>query len=136
MTVADNDFSYRKSIFTATGDLVLSSVIRLKQGDKESIKNKMDELSGRRKSSQPLDKPSAGSTFKRPKDGYAAELIEKSGLKGYTSGGAQVSEKHAGFVVNTGDATFSDVIAVIDHIQNSVYKKFGIMLEPEVKILQ
>jgi len=136
LTAAENEFSYRQSKFTSTGDIVLSSVIRLKQGDKESIKNKMDELCLRRKNSQPLDKPSAGSTFKRPKEGYAAELIEKSGLKGYTAGGAQVSKMHAGFIVNTGNATFSDVLAVIDHTQNTVYKQFGIMLEPEVKILQ
>jgi len=135
LTAADSGFSYRKSKFTSTGDLVLSSTLRLKYGDKQSIKQKMDELSKRRRESQPLDLPSGGSTFKRPKEGYAAELIEQAGLKGYTAGGAQVSEKHSGFIVNKGNATFSDVMAVIDHVQETVFKQSGIELESEIKII-
>jgi UDP-N-acetylmuramate dehydrogenase len=96
----------------------------------------MEELSRRRRESQPLHLPSAGSTFKRPKNGYAASLIEQAGLKGYAVGGAAVSEKHAGFVVNTGGATFSDVMAVMDHVRGEVLRQFGIELEPEVKIVR
>ena len=131
----DHDFSYRHSRFTNTDDVVLSSVIRLKKGDKKSIKKKMDELEIRRREKQPMDLPSGGSTFKRPKEGYAAELIEQAGLKGFTIGEAQVSEKHTGFVVNLGNATFSDTIAVIEHVQEAVYKKFNVQLELEVKVL-
>ncbi|MEG2072804.1 MAG: UDP-N-acetylenolpyruvoylglucosamine reductase, partial [Oscillospiraceae bacterium] len=86
--------------------------------------------------SQPLDKPSAGSTFKRPATGYAAALIEQAGLKGFAIGGAQVSEKHAGFVINRGDASFSDVMALMNHISETVFKRFGVELSPEVKIIE
>jgi len=132
----EQKFTYRQSRFSNTGDIVLSSVIRLQKCDKEIIKSKMDELSGRRRYSQPLDLPSGGSTFKRPKEGYAAALIEQSGLKGYSVGGAQVSQKHAGFIVNYKDATFSDVMAVINHVRETVYKKFTIELELELKIVK
>jgi UDP-N-acetylmuramate dehydrogenase len=114
---------------------VLSTVIQLESGDRDKIKSKMDELGIRRRESQPLDMPSGGSTFKRPVNGYAASLIEQAGLKGYMIGGAQVSEKHAGFVVNRGDATFDDIAAVIEHVQEVVYAKFGTMLELEVRVL-
>ncbi|MDR2569652.1 MAG: UDP-N-acetylmuramate dehydrogenase [Oscillospiraceae bacterium] len=136
ITAADNAFSYRKSRFSDTDDIVLSSVISLKKGDKEGIKEKMNELGVRRRESQPLDVPSAGSAFKRPKKGYAAAFIEQAGLKGYTVGGAQVSKKHSGFIVNRGDASFADVMAVIKHVQETVVKQFGVELEPEVKILR
>ena len=96
----------------------------------------MRSLAERRRSSQPLDMPSAGSTFKRPAGGYAAALIDEAGLKGYTVGGAQVSEKHAGFVVNRGGACFDDVLRLIEHIRNEVYRVSGIELEPEVKIIR
>ena len=95
----------------------------------------MRELSEKRRASQPLEKPSAGSTFKRPVGGYAAALIEEAGLKGFTLGGAQVSEKHAGFVINRGGASFEDVIRLMDYIKETVYKRTGILLEPEVKII-
>ncbi|MCL2627654.1 MAG: UDP-N-acetylmuramate dehydrogenase [Oscillospiraceae bacterium] len=131
----EHNFSYRNSAFSSRSDVILSSVIRLQKGDKDTTRQKMDELATRRRESQPLDKPSAGSTFKRPKDGYAAALIEQAGLKGFSIGGAEVSEKHAGFVVNTGNATFNDVISVIEHVQETVMKQFGVMLEPEIKIL-
>ena len=95
----------------------------------------MRELSEKRRASQPLDKPSAGSTFKRPEKGYAAALIEQAGLKGFSIGDAQVSEKHAGFVINRGHASFSDVRCLMDYIIETVYKNSGIELEPEVKII-
>ena len=135
-TNEDCDFSYRHSRFSAGGDIILGAVIKLKRGDPEVIKGKMMELSEKRRSSQPLNMPSAGSTFKRPKEGYAAAMIQEAGLKGYTVGGAQVSEKHAGFVVNTGDATFEDVLNLMKGVQEKVEEKFGVKLEPEVRIIK
>ena len=96
----------------------------------------MRELLEKRRASQPLDLPSAGSTFKRPAGGYAAALIDQAGLKGFAIGGAQVSEKHAGFVVNRGGATFEDVLRLMAHIEKTVFEKSGIRLEPEVRILK
>ena len=136
VTGEEHDFSYRRSVFHGTGDVVLSSVISLRKADKESIKAKMNELDTRRREKQPLELPSAGSTFKRPKGGYAAALIEQAGMKGYTVGGAQVSEKHSGFVVNRGGASFADVITVIEHIRETVLKQFGVELELEIKIIK
>jgi len=130
-----HEFSYRHSRFSNTSDVILSSVVRLQRDEKKAIKQRMEELNNRRHQSQPLDMLSAGSTFKRPKEGYAAALIEKADLKGYMVGGAAVSEKHAGFIVNRGDATFTDVLAVVDHVQEVVLKQFGVQLELEVKVL-
>ena len=135
VTGEEHEFSYRQSRFSNTEDVVLSSTIRLKKGDKKSIKQKMDELIKRRIENQPLDYPSGGSTFKRPSEGFAAALIEEAGLKGYKIGDAQVSEKHTGFVINRGTATFTDIMAVIEHVQNVVLKQFGIQLELEVKVI-
>jgi len=135
VTGAQHDFSYRHSRFSNTDDVVLSSVVRLQNGDRETIKQKMDELTVRRHKSQPLDIPSAGSTFKRPKEGYTAALIEQAGLKGFTVGGAAVSEKHAGFIVNHGGASFRDVMDVIEHVRKVVFKEFSVELELEVKII-
>jgi len=132
----ENEFTYRHSRFSETGDTVLSAVIRLRKGDKECIKQKMDDLSIRRRTSQPLEFPSGGSTFKRPKKGYAAALIEEAGLKGYTVGGAKVSEKHSGFIINNGNATFSDCMSVIEHVRETVFEKFGVELELEVKVIE
>jgi len=132
----EHEFSYRQSRFSNTEDVVLASTIRLKKGSKKDIKKKMDELMKQRRENQPLNFPSGGSTFKRPKEGYAAALIEQAGLKGFTVGGAQVSEKHTGFIINREAATFSDVMSVIDHVQNVVLKKFGVQLELEVKVLR
>ena len=132
----EHGFSYRTSRFFDSGEIILSSVLKLQIDDKRNIKAKMDELAERRRISQPLDLPSAGSTFKRPKEGYAAALIEQAGLKGYMIGGAQVSEKHSGFVVNRGSATFSDVLAVVDHVAETVFKKTGAVLELEIKIVR
>ena len=129
------DFSYRHSCFCDTGDLVLSSVIKLQKGEAGEIRTAMDELSVKRRTSQPLDLPSAGSVFKRPKDGYVGAMVEQAGLKGYSIGGAQISEKHAGFIVNKGGATFSDVSRLISHIQETILKQFGIALETEIRIV-
>ena len=131
-------FSYRNSRFSDSNEVILSSTLTLSEGDPILIKKAMDEYSIRRRNSQPLDLPSAGSAFKRPKDGagYAAALIEQAQLKGYTIGGAQVSKKHSGFIVNLGGATFSDVTAVIDHVRETVLQKFGVDLEPEIRIIR
>lgn len=128
--------SYRHSVFSDTDCVVLGAELELSAGSEDEITAKMRELSEKRRSSQPLDMPSAGSTFKRPSGGYAAALIDEAGLKGLSVGGAMVSEKHAGFVVNRGDATFKDVLALIDKIQIEVYARTGITLEPEVKIIR
>ena len=106
-----------------------------KKGDKEEIKALMADFNGRRRDKQPLNYPSAGSTFKRPYGHFAGKLIEDCGLKGYTVGGAMVSDKHAGFVVNKGGATTEDILNVIEHCQKEVFDKFGIKLETEVKII-
>lgn len=132
----DHGFFYRRSRFSDSDDIILSSVIRLKKGDPKDIRRKMEELSRKRRESQPLNIPSAGSAFKRPKGGYAAALIQEAGLKGFTAGGAAVSEKHAGFIINKGSATFKDVMTVIDHVREEVLRQFGITLEPEIKIIR
>jgi len=132
----EHGFAYRNSVFSGINDIILSSVIRLEKSDKDSIREKMDELKARRRESQPLDLPSAGSTFKRPKEGYAAARIEQAGLKGFAIGGAQVSGKHSGFIVNNGDATFADIMALIAHVKETVYKQFNVELETEYKIIR
>lgn len=130
-------FGYRRSVLTETPEwVVLSADIRLKTGDAGEIQARMAELMKRRKASQPLEFPSAGSIFKRPEGYYAGTLIDACGLKGLTVGGAQVSEKHAGFVINRGGATFRDVTELIRKIQTCVYEKRGVRLEPEVKIVE
>ena len=129
------ELSYRHSAFSDTDAVILGCELSLDKGDENEILARMRELSEKRRASQPLDKPSAGSAFKRPQNGYAAALIEEAGLKGFSLGGAQVSEKHAGFVINRGDASFEDVIKLMDYIKETVYKRTGIVLEPEVKII-
>ena len=132
----DCQFGYRSSIFQkSAGMAVLSAVFRLQPGDKEEISAKMRELNERRRDKQPLDLPSAGSAFRRPEGHYAAALIDQAGLKGYAVGGAQVSEKHAGFVVNRGGATAKDVYDLLMHVRNTVYEKFQVELQPEIVIL-
>ena len=129
-------FEYRNSVFkTMGGCVILSAVIKLEKGEKESIAAKMRELNERRREKQPLDLPSAGSAFKRPKGYYAAALIEECGLKGYKVGAAQISEKHAGFAVNLGGATSHEVYDLLLHVRNTVYKEKGVELEPEIIIL-
>lgn len=129
------DFGYRHSRFSGTEDIILSAELSLKKADISEIREKMADFKERRCSKQPLSMPSAGSTFKRPEGYFAGKLIEDSGLKGFKVGGAQVSEKHSGFVINAGDATAEDVLNLIKHIQNTVYDKFGVKLETEVKIV-
>lgn len=123
---------YRHSIYRENGETISGVTLKLKKGDKEAITARMNELMSKRKTSQPLDFPSAGSTFKRPKGAYAAALIDECGLKGRSVGDAKVSEKHAGFVINKGEATASDVLALIDVIKNEVFSQKNIMLETEV----
>lgn len=127
--------SYRHSAFSDTDKLITSAVFRLTPGDGEAVRARMNELIEKRRASQPLDMPSAGSTFKRPKTGYAAALIDQAGLKGLSVGGAMVSTKHAGFVVNAGGATYSDVIELMREVRRRVYEFSGVLLEPEVKII-
>lgn len=129
------DLSYRHSAYTDNGYTILSALLKMKKGDKAEIKGAMDLNLRKRKEKQPLEFGSAGSTFKRPEGYFAGALIEQSGLKGYTVGGAQVSEKHAGFVINKNGATATDVITLIRDVQNKVYEKFGVKLETEVKII-
>ena len=128
----DMQLGYRSSVFKNGGLIIISLTLALKKGDKTEIKAEMDDLLNRRKQKQPLEYPSAGSTFKRPEGYFAGALIEKNGLKGLTVGGAQVSEKHAGFVINRGGATAADVKALIGKIQKKVFENDGVMLEPEV----
>lgn len=130
------ELGYRTSIIQKKGYIVLAATIALNEGDKEAISTHMKELMDRRKEKQPLDKPSAGSTFKRPEGHFAGKLIMDSGLKGYQIGGAMVSEKHSGFVINCGGATFKDVVALINHVQEVVKEKYQVVLEPEVKVLK
>lgn len=129
-------FEYRNSLFKQMGGcIVLSAVIKLQKGDKDEIAAKMRELNERRRAKQPLDLPSAGSAFKRPAGYYAAALIDECGLRGYTVGGAQVSEKHAGFVVNIGGATSHDVYDLLLHVRRTVWEQKKVQIEPEIIIL-
>ncbi|HBD86431.1 MAG TPA: UDP-N-acetylenolpyruvoylglucosamine reductase [Clostridiales bacterium] len=132
----DQGFAYRRSAFSGSGEVILESRIALSPGEPAEIQARMRELMEKRRASQPLDVPSAGSTFKRPEGGFAAALIDQAGLKGFAIGGAQVSPKHAGFVVNRGGATFDDVLRLIEYIQEKVFRDAGVMLEPEVKIIR
>ena len=130
------ELSYRHSRFMNEDLVILSVRVKLEKGDREEIRAKMSELMTRRRTSQPLELPSAGSTFKRPSTGYAAAMIEAAGLKGLRVGDAQVSEKHAGFVVNRGRATCKDVLQLMEQVQDRVEQDTGVRLEPEVRILE
>lgn len=132
---AEQEFSYRHSRFSS-GDIILYTELRLENGSEAEIRAEMDELKQKRRASQPLELPSAGSAFKRPEGGFAARLIDEAGLKGLKVGGAQVSEKHAGFIVNTGGATAADVLKLIEKIQAAVFAASGIRLEPEIRIVK
>lgn len=135
LNVEELELGYRKSLFQKTGDIVTRVTIKLKQGDAEKISAKMKDLSARRCEKQPLWMPSAGSFFKRPEGDFAGRLIEQAGLKGLTVGGAMVSPLHGGFIVNKGGATATDIIDLMTLIQNIVYDKSGVKLEPEVRIV-
>ena len=136
VTGEEHKFTYRRCLLTDTGGILLSSELLLREGEPEKITERINELAARRRKSQPLDLSSAGSVFKRPGTGYAAALIEQAGLKGYTAGRARVSVKHSGFIVNLGGATFSDVMSVIDHVRETVFRRFRIELELEVKVIR
>ncbi len=131
---ADCGFGYRTSIFGG-GYVILEVTFRLKKGNKEEILDTMKDLAGRRRDKQPLEYPSAGSTFKRPEGYFAGKLIEDAGLKGYAIGGAEVSEKHSGFVINKGGATAKDVLDLVDYIKMQVKEKFGVTLQEEIKLI-
>lgn len=130
-----HQFGYRTSFMQKQEGIVLKSQMKLKMGNKEEIKASMDDFNKKRRDKQPLEMPSAGSVFKRPSGYYTGKLIEDSGLRGYRIGGAQVSTKHCGFIVNTGNATASDVIHLIRHIQTVIESGFGVKLETEVRIV-
>lgn len=127
-------YSYRKSSLQKGDKILLEVEMELKPGNYDEIKSKMEKCMSLRRQKQPLNMPSAGSAFKRPKDNYAGLLIEKAGLKGYSIGGAMVSDLHAGFIVNTGNATCADVEALLNHVKKVVKEKFNIELEPEIRI--
>lgn len=135
-TVTECGFSYRKSCFSDGKRLILSVKLGLEPGDPETIRSRMEELSARRHDKQPLEYPSAGSMFKRPEGYYAAALIDQCGLKGLAVGGAQVSEKHAGFVVNRGGATCRDVLELVEQVRSRVLAQTGVELEMEVRVLK
>lgn len=130
------DLGYRHSIFEDNGDCILSAQVRLAPGDAQKISEQMNDLMGRRRDKQPLDKPSAGSTFKRPVGAFAGALIDQCGLRGYRHGGAAISEKHCGFVVNLGGATCADVLALCQEVQTIVKEKTGFTLEKEIRVVE
>lgn len=128
------DFGYRHSAFQKQEGVIIRTRFQLVPGEEKEIRQRIYELNEKRRASQPLDMPSAGSTFKRPQQGYAAALIQEAGLKGYRVGNAAVSEKHAGFVVNLGDATAADVLELVEQVRQKVLDHSGILLEPEVRL--
>jgi UDP-N-acetylmuramate dehydrogenase len=135
LTKDELELGYRSSVVMQKGFVVISATFELKAGNHEAIKRRVDELTARREEKQPLEYPSAGSTFKRPPGYFAGKLIQDAGLKGFSIGGAGVSEKHSGFVINKGNAKAEDVLAVIQYVQSTVKDKFGVDLHPEVRII-
>jgi len=135
VSLADMDYGYRYSSLMDSNEIVLSAVLDLVPGETQDISAKMKEYNERRNSKQPMELPSAGSFFKRPEGNYASKLIQDAGLKGLTIGGAQVSPKHSGFIVNVGGATATDIITLMHVVQATVLDQFGVMLEPEVWII-
>ena len=129
------ELGYRTSIIAKKGYIVLEAIVALEQGNKDEIKARMDELRVQRTTKQPLEYPSAGSTFKRPEGYFAGKLIQDAGLRGFQVGGAQVSEKHCGFVINKENATAADIVELMSQVSDIVKEKFGVELEPEVKRL-
>lgn len=127
------ELGYRSSIFSKNGDIVLNAELELEAGNPEAIRTYMEELKEKRVSKQPLEYPSAGSTFKRPQGYFAGKLIQDAGLRGFQVGGAQVSEKHSGFVINKDHATAEDIVNLMEQVTQKVEERFGVRLEPEVK---
>jgi UDP-N-acetylmuramate dehydrogenase len=134
-TAEELELSYRHSVLMESGDIITGVMLRLQRGNHQEISVKMKELAEKRNSKQPVQYPSAGSTFKRPEGYFAGKLIEDADLKGVSVGGAQVSTLHSGFVINRGGATATDILDVITLVQNTVYDRFGVKLEPEVRIV-
>lgn len=135
MSNTDMDYGYRKSALMGNGGIVVSAAFSLVTKDREAIRSRMEELSAKRREKQPLDMPSAGSFFKRPPGNYAGKLIEDAGLKGATIGGAAISTKHAGFLVNENNATAKDIIGLMRFVQEQVFLNSGVHLEPEIRII-
>lgn len=135
LTKEQLELGYRTSAILKYGYIVLETTMTLATGNKDEIKAKMNELALQRRTKQPLEYPSAGSTFKRPPGYFAGKLIQDAGLKGATVGGAQVSEKHSGFIINIGEATATDILNLIKHVQDEVYKQFGVELHTEVRVI-
>ena len=135
ISCAEAEFGYRTSGIMKTGAIVLETVFALEKGNKDDILDKMNTLNSQRREKQPLEYPSAGSTFKRPEGYFAGKLIDDCGLRGFSVGDAQVSEKHCGFVVNKGNATAKDVLELMEKVSEKVYEKFGVKLEPEVRVI-
>lgn len=129
------ELSYRHSVLQSTGDILLKAVFLLEQGDQDKIKERIKELTARRTQKQPLSYPSAGSFFKRPHNHFAGKLIQDAGLSGLRVGGAQISPLHAGFIINTGNATATDIIDLMEIVRGTVFEEAGILLEPEVRII-
>jgi len=135
ITNSEHEFKYRESVFQSNDKIILRAGLRLTKGIKEEIKGKMHDFNKKRKEKQPIEMPCAGSVFKRPEGHFAGKLIEDAGLKGFSIGGAMISKKHCGFIVNTGDATSGDILELIEYVQKEVLKKFNVKLEREVKII-
>lgn len=135
-TNEEMQFSYRKSILMSKNEIITKVEIKLQKGDKEKIKEKIDDLRYKRTSKQPLSEFSAGSTFKRPQGNYASKLIEEAGLKGFSIGEAKVSEKHSGFIINKGECSFSDMKKFIEEVKKRVFENSGVVLEEEVRIIE
>ena len=135
LTLEEQNFSYRNSVFANNEFIILETTLKLKKGNKEEIEAKMKEYALSRKNSQPLEYPNAGSTFKRVEGKITAKLIDECGLKGFNVGDAEISRKHAGFVVNTGNATAEDVLSLVDYVKNKVYEKFKKEIQLEVEVI-
>ena len=129
------ELGYRTSIVAKSNMIVLEATLKLRKGEPDIIRNNISELAAKRRQKQPLEYPSAGSTFKRPEGYFAGKLIQDAGFKGYTVGGAQVSEKHSGFVINRGGATAEEVVFLIKQVQKKVMKQFNVMMQPEVRFI-
>ena len=135
MTGRELDMGYRHTILHETGDVVVEAELKLRKGDQKEIKEEMSQLMKRRNSKQPVNFPSAGSFFKRPEGYFAGKLVQDADLKGVSVGGAEVSQLHSGFLINKGGATATDIIQLMRIVQAAVMERFGVMLEPEVRII-